>query len=268
MKKFLALLLLFGIVGCTTMELGDPRNRPMGLCNDLWNGCTHASHFVKTEYRDLEIISDYKLLTYPKAEAINLKTGEKFHFGNSVSQDVCLNPASNIYTRYCPRSTVVDYCKNVHGSECVLSKFNDETYYTSLDDYNKKEALRIAGIETARKELKKQKESQRLAVIIALKDRCISYGFTGNNNIAACVQREAKHDYEIEQKDYELELARQQIIAQQNQQPVPTEVPWYLSILEAVSEGIAEGYERKALIQSLDARYQRKDIYRYCRPNC
>ncbi|MDB4043673.1 hypothetical protein N9507_05555 [Gammaproteobacteria bacterium] len=54
----------------------------------------------------------------------------------------------------------------------------------------------------------KNAERKKLAVINALKDRCISYGFTGNNNIAACIQREAQHDYELEQK---------QLMAQQNQ---------------------------------------------------
>ena len=33
----------------------------------------------------------------------------------------------------------------------------------------------------------KNAERKKLAVINALKDRCISYGFTGNNNIAACI---------------------------------------------------------------------------------
>ena len=55
---------------------------------------------------------------------------------------------------------------------------------------------------------KQEKERRKMAVIQALKERCINYGFTGNNNIAACVQREAQHDYEIEQKEYELKLAQ------------------------------------------------------------
>ena len=116
--------------------------------------------------------------------------------------------------------------------------------------------------------IKREQEEKKMVVIHALKERCISYGFTGSNNIAACVQREAQHDYEIEQKEYELQLARQQLLAQQNQQQVPTQVPWYLSILEGVAEGIAEGYKQQALIQTMDSRYEKKDIYRYCRPNC
>ena len=89
---------------------------------------------------------------------------------------------------------------------------------------------------------------------------------TGNNNIAACVQREAQHDYELEQ----MQLAQKRLMAQQNQTQTAPETPWYLFILEGLAEGIEEGYKQKALIQSMDKRYERKnnDIYRYCRPNC
>jgi hypothetical protein len=111
-------------------------------------------------------------------------------------------------------------------------------------------------------------EQKKLAVIYALKERCISYGFSGSDNIAACVQREAQHDYEIEQKEYELQLAKQQLLAQQNQQQVDPEMPWYLLALEALAKGIEKGYEQQALINTMDARYERKDIWRYCRPNC
>ena len=37
---------------------------------------------------------------------------------------------------------------------------------------------------------------------------------------------------------------------------------------EGLAEGIEEGYKQKALIQTMDSRYEKKDIYRYCRPNC
>lgn len=110
-------------------------------------------------------------------------------------------------------------------------------------------------------------EEKKLAIIHALKERCISYGFSGSNNIAACVQREAQHDYEIEQKEYELQLAKQQLLAQQNQQQVTPEMPWYLLALEALAKGIEKGYEQQALINAMDARYERKSIWRYCRPN-
>ena len=113
---------------------------------------------------------------------------------------------------------------------------------------------------------KQRQEEQKLAVIHALKERCISYGFTGNNNIAACVQREANHDFEIEQQKYQVELLRQQLATQNNQTIVSEDIPWWLEILGAVAEGAAEGYKQAALINAMDSRYEKKSIYRYCRP--
>ena len=149
---------------------------------------------------------------------------------------------------------------------------NTESYLICIDNYNKLSRLEIYTLIQGGAEVNRRNEQQKLAVIHALKERCISYGFTGDNNIAACVQREAQHDYEIEQKEYQLQLAQHQLLAQQSQPKVAPEVPWYLQALEAVAlglaEGIEEGYKQKALIQTMDARYAKKDIWRYCRPNC
>ena len=279
MKKFLALLLLLGIVGCaSTLESTgflDSRNTPIG-CND-WDGCRQSSHEVNVGYRNVEIQKNFDLVAYPKAEAINIETGEKYHFGHSVSPDTC--NIGNVGFEHCPKEFVERLCEEVYGSKCILSRFNDEIYYSSQEEYRAKqiryqEYVANAKIKAAEGEkrlqetIKREQEEKKMAVIHALKERCISYGFTGSNNIAACVQREAQHDYEIEQKEYELQLTRQQLLAQQNQQQVVPQVPWYLSILEGVAEGIAEGYKQQALIQTMDSRYERKDIYRYCRPNC
>ena len=286
MKKLLALLLLFVIVGCvSTLEstgMLDSRNTTLG-CNG-WNGCRQSSHEVKTDYRNVEIQTDYDLVAYPKAEAINIETGKKYHFGHSVNPSSCV--PSNVAYEHCPKLFVEDLCEDVFNSKCILSRSNDDIYFKDLDTYlesekrNKEYRERLAELndqaelefimEERQKQItyKQRQEEKKMAVIHALKDRCISYGFTGSNNIAACVQREAQHDYEIEQKEYELQLTRQQLLAQQNQQQVVPQVPWYLSILEGVAEGVAEGYKQKALIQTMDSRYEKKDIYRYCRPNC
>ena len=265
MKKLLALSLLIGIYGCTssppkaTVSIDEMKGQ--SVCVDiLMQNIEHIREYRECmeKFKNISSIEDYsenvreaRLQSEKQIkleeELLKAQT-ERIEISNSANiKNRCINILAE---------SIDDYPMYL---EC-MEKFEKEYAAEQMAEVN---ALVASG-----RDYKKQQEEKRLAIIHALKERCISYGFTGNNNIAACVQREAKHDYEIEQKDYELELARQQIIAQQNQQPVPTEVPWYLSILEAVSEGIAEGYERKALIQSLDARYQRKDIYRYCRPNC
>ena len=271
MKKLFALLLLFGIVGCVTALKFE----------------THASHaieednnyFYTTIYENYEDIKDIDSV-FVKLEAMNKDTGETyFRTFRMFSLDAPITWGS--YT-----ATTLIECKKIFGSDCFITRRDrlgvsgeEKIFYTSLEDFRAKqiqydEYVANAKIKAAKDErklqetIKREQEEKRLAVIHALKERCISYGFTGSNNIAACVQREAQHDYEIEQKEYELQLARQQLLAQQNQQQAAPQVPWYLSILEGVAEGIAEGYKQQALIQTMDSRYEKKDIYRYCRPNC
>ena len=67
------------------------------------------------------------------------------------------------------------------------------------------------------------------------------------------------------------ELADQRLYASQNNQVVQPnisdEVPFWMEILGAVAEGVAEGYKQQQLIDTLDNRYQKKSIYRY-QPQC
>lgn len=187
---------------------------------------------------------------------------------------------------------LIRFCEEKFKSKCVVSKRNDMfVFYESvkaaghyddaikLEHYNhnwqRREAAerrREAAEEEKRKfELQriKEEEDKKMAVIQALKERCINYGFTGNNNIAACVQREAQHDFEIEQKEYELRLTQAKLAALTNQQiQIKEEPPLWLSILGALAEGVAEGYKQQQIINALDQRYEPRDIYRYCRPNC
>ena len=276
MKKLLALLLLFGIVGCavTSAMSGVQVSHQF---SEAWDGVLIES------YDDLETHS-----SKVRAEAMTTTDGRTYHRSQAVGlaqynknwnteQD-----AVNWHTK--------SRCEQLYKAECVISREGSNIIYANYEDYKADKKLKDIKNEEYRQRLadlndqaelefimadrqkqityKQRQEEQKLAVIHALKERCISYGFTGTNNIASCVQREAKHDYEIEQKDYELQLARQQLLAQQNQQQVTPQVPWYLSVLEGVAEGIADEYKQKALIQTMDSRFEKKDIYRYCRPNC
>lgn len=114
---------------------------------------------------------------------------------------------------------------------------------------------------------KEDEEQKRLAVVFALEQRCLEYGFTGNNNIAACIQREAQHDFEIEQQKYQVALLKQQLASQTNQANTTEKIPFWMEILGAVADGVAEGYKQQQLINTLDNRYQKKSIYRY-QPQC
>jgi len=330
MKKLLALLLLFGIVGCTSTTFNPPASQwqntdDRGLCftyysnygsgrnNDfkLMNytriineidrrnlNCRAFSEFSsKKDWMrnwvssnagnssiNMQSLVDgintfnpnhptfisnfedsYKSYALPKAQArvassLFIGDGSFHHGGDAFSNQTQVN------------EHVLNECERIFSEKCLISKQGNIDVW-AVNQKNYKTDLAQQNIN--------QEREKKLAVIKALKERCVTYGFTGDNNIAACVQREAQHDYDIEQKEYELKLAQYQLRAQQNQnqllaqqsQPqVAPEVPWYLQALEAVALGLAEGiedaYKQKALIQTMDARYAKKDIYRYCRPNC
>ena len=186
---------------------------------------------------------------------------------------------------------IYDICEELSGDICLLDEFNGESYIKealtftcsaeSVARYDNNIEMQEKILNASRclpfiqeeenkrrialNQKKEEEEQMKLAIIHALKDRCVSYGFTGDNNIAACIQREAQFDYEIEQKEYELRLAQQPL---QNQSQTEEGIPWWGLILGGIAEGAAEGYKQSQIIKSLDSRYERKDIYRYCRPNC
>ena len=272
MKKLLALLLLFGIVGCASVAPGfgviesSHNKQVVSKVPDGYTGGGTVFDTSPMHYWRSVIVDNYADLTsgqdLHKGEAMNVVTGKKFHIGNYPIQTFIRQ------NEYQLKETLLENCFEIYKSECIISRLNDDVYYSTKEDYNNQKIRREEYIAQAKINAVRDEEEKKLAVIYALKERCISFGFTGNNNIAACIQREAQHDYEIEQKEYELVLARQQILTQQNQKQIAPEVPWYLIALEAVAEGIEEGYKQKALIQTMDSRYEKKDIWRYCRPNC
>ena len=264
MKKFGIFFIALFLFGCASNSW-LPQN-------------SHETFLVSkvTEYSELRT-DDGSL----KAEAMNIATGERFLQGNVF-------PTSNMsysFNRVALfKQDMLSDCRRHTGSACKLSRYMDEVYFESHKEL-------VAFIEKKKKEFqqyvadakeaemqnnrqlqlqnKQEEERRKMAVIQALKERCINYGFTGNNNIAACVQREAQHDYEIEQKEYELKLAQAKLTALTSQQNQTTEKPsvWLL-ILGGLAEGIAEGYKQQQIIEALDRRYEPRDIYRYCRPNC
>ena len=290
MKNTLALVLMvFGIVGCTSFA---PSTKVIEVSHNMEVTSRDTSK-NETHIWQTRVVKNYDDLTVgtdsDRAEAMSIETGEKFHIGNYPLGFFAVN-------KHKLESTLIRNCEKLFKSKCVTTRTNigragggaedpffaivvrpetDTVYYTNLEDYNQKELERKHYAEVKAKldkeaEIKAEREMEerKLAVIHALKERCISYGFSGSNNIAACVQREAQHDYEIEQKEYELQLTKQQLLTQKNQQQVVPEMPWYLLALEALAKGIEKGYEQQALINAMDSRYERKDIWRYCRPNC
>ena len=263
MKKLLALLLLFGIVGCAVTS--------------AMSGVQVSHQF--SEAWDGVLVENYDdLIENPstrKAEAMSISDGRTYHRSQSVG-------AAQYNKDWFTEQDAVNWhtksrCEQLYKVSCVISREGRRVIYANLEEYKNKEIETKNYIAKAkikadkdlrelRQQNKEKEEQKKLAVVNALKYRCISYGFTGYNNIAACVQREAQHDYELEQ----MQLAQQQLMTRQNQTQTVPKTPWYLFVLEGLAEGIEDGYKQKALIQSMDKRYEKKnnDIYRYCRPNC
>ena len=111
----------------------------------------------------------------------------------------------------------------------------------------------------------KYQREEKERMIAELTDRCASYGFSGDENIAACVQREAQHDLELAQQERALRLAQQRLANQNRQVQVQTqiveeEVPWWMEFLGAVAIGVSEGYAHDAIYHN----DKPKVIYRNC----
>tara|TARA_B100001093_G_scaffold332314_1_gene317321 strand:+ start:1029 stop:1880 length:852 start_codon:yes stop_codon:yes gene_type:complete len=271
MKQIFSLSLLIVLVGCvsngTLIEPSSYDNAPVD------NAPVNA--YLKSP--------PYKALARP----VNFGKGVKSGYGisrNAQSQEVA-------------NKLALADCEKTYGKCLLFYEGNDSVWESNQSVYAQAEAKRkkeyvpqynaqnlspeeylarqrqIAFEEQKKKEQqKKDAEEKRIAVLVALKERCIEYGFTGNNNIASCIQREAQHDFEIEQQKYQVallkqELANQREYASQNTQQVQVneseEIPFWMEILGAFAEGAAEGYKQGQLIKALDSRYQPKTRYIY-----
>ncbi|MDA9799528.1 hypothetical protein N9C68_00515 [Gammaproteobacteria bacterium] len=324
MKNTLALVLMvFGIVGCATnsesgFQIGFLNIEVSEEFEDLW---------------DTVLVKDYDNLNkgYPRTEAMDIKTGKKFHLGK--------------YPPYEKLKTVNDavfFCNKLYKTRCVTSRINDEVIYRSLDDYKYQDERRLAkakeisrlGQEKIALEKKRRKANEdycknafdsnevlklscldkmnwgklsgeeakeavlqaslkekqkKEKILIDLTQRCEEYGFTGESNISACIQREAQHDKELAMQKYELQKTRVALQQAQSQAQARTyaqslppvveeeeDLPFLIKFLGDVAIGVVENLadpafqrdmQQQRQINELKAN-QNRDIYRDCRPNC
>ena len=150
----------------------------------------------------------------------------------------------------------------------------------------KKERAARQKIQAANQEIEKKKkaERQKAQILAGLKQRCEEYGFTGDANISACVQREAQHDKELAMQKYELQKTRVALQHAQSQaqsrayaQSLPPvveeeeEMPWLIKFLGDVAIGVAEQYPAAVLeAQQKQDAYNRgvKKGRAQAKPNC
>jgi len=99
--------------------------------------------------------------------------------------------------------------------------------------------------------LEESRERKKQELILELNKRCEDYGFTGESNISACVQREAQHDKELAMQRLELEKTRLALQQAQSRtyvqnvtEPVQKEedLPFLIKFLGDVAMGVAEAY--------------------------
>tara|TARA_B100000575_G_scaffold260518_1_gene233556 strand:+ start:207 stop:1235 length:1029 start_codon:yes stop_codon:yes gene_type:complete len=309
MRNIIIYLFLFVIVGCTSLS---PYEQIIQSSHPEVISTNKISENEIEEFKwQTVVVKNYDNLNvsiqHNKAEAMSITTGEKFHVGNySIGTftankykmlDTVIENCERLFNSECViTKSDIGSMSDITGQEEGGKNRIVRIYYRDLDDYIQKTNKRIQDtnrkmyayssqedyleqqkrISIALKEksekAKKDEEEKRVAVLVALKERCIEYGFTGNNNIASCIQREAQHDFEIEQQKYQVallkqELADQRMYASQNTQQVQVnesaEIPFWMEILGAFAEGAAEGYKQKQLIEALDSRYQGKTRYIY-----
>jgi hypothetical protein len=299
MKKLILISALFiTITGCQTnggfMGLNHIASHPPA-------GETFYDDFTTPGRFGFKRASSYASIPNNKGEAIGVNTGTTYYLGN-LSVDYFPNKydASSADWKYFLNSGtngknsvehyVLYHCEKALLEKCVLMKLGNRVLSENrniADKYEKErqeiaeqrrlnaEQQRIRQDEYQRQRdlrLLEERRAEKERMVAELRERCASYGFSGDENIAACVQREAQHDLELAQQERALRLAQQRL-ANQSRQPqaqtqvVEEEVPWWLQFLADVAVGVAEGYEQNAIHNS-QHKNEKKDIFRDCRPNC
>ena len=116
-------------------------------------------------------------------------------------------------------------------TEGKLTKYLHEgVTYASLEDYKNQVAVererKAIAAENKRKQDAIDAEQRKQELLTQLIERCTEYGFTGENNIATCVQNEAFNDRRLAQQRYEFQtqLAQQAKIAQETQEALEAQL--------------------------------------------
>ena len=290
MKNLLLILPLL-IVGCASFA---PSTKVIEVSHNMevtsGDASTNETHIWQTKivknYEDLTVGTDSD-----RAEAMSIETGEKFHIGNY--------PLGFFYgNKHKLEPTLIKNCEKLFKSKCITTRTNlgrgrrggdgesfftftarddeDRVYFKDLEDYelrqeqNKrtKEINRQTKIATRTREEEETKRRKQ-NIIIGLTQRCEEYGFSGESNISACIQREAQHDKELALQRLELQRA----YAQNVTEPVPEEeeAPWLIKFLGDVAIGVAEQYPAAVLeTQQKQDAYNRgvKQGRAQAKPNC
>ena len=175
-----------------------------------------------------------------------------------------------------------DAYANIAVAKAKLAKLSDEERKKISADirnerliYEKNNKSLDFNNQTDRSErIKKEKEREAIKkqkILADLKQRCDEYGFTGESNISACIQREAQHDKELAVQKYELEKTRLALQQAQSRtyvqnvtEPVQKEedLPFLIKFLGDVAIGVADAYADPAFQRDLKLQQQINNLNR------
>ena len=238
MKKLLALLLLFGIVGCAAITY-DNQISHSGFCPNsgeygagLWEEC------VKSTAKSIDEIED----GYPKAEAMDNINEEIFFASVFGGLDYAKESALKICNFHKKNKDAVCFITRTSETKYLDSDkpfggtYKERNrYYSNAQEYNKK---------LQRKKKKKLDEEilQKQLILAALVDRCSNFGWKSEDNIASCVKQEAYRDLQLQEQEYELRLLEQQLASASYVE----EKPFFLEALDILIDE-AEKKENREL---------------------
>jgi hypothetical protein len=221
----LIVLLGFGLVGCVSNSNNGSVSIFFYECSSQISSCSKVS-----SYKDM--ISNYR------AEAMDINTGEKFYYGQQQDDDgdgvMSLNLKNRI-VKICEQHGTVSYWgkKLSEPNQCVLTRYNQKIFYKDLDDYNLYVAKQKQNEKERKSRLIASQEKQKEQKLNELIVRCKGFGFTGESNIAACVQREVQHDLELAQQEQRLQQLENRIASASKPS---NDKPFFLEVLSILAE--------------------------------
>ena len=254
MKHTLALVLMvFGLVGCSSTTFNPSADHWVSMPSTSL--CfTYYSNYGVARDKTWRLTNYNRIINEIDRRGISCKT-----FAKASDKDWMRDWVNKNSNRYASR---LKYEKD--WEEHSQKVFKEE---------------KLAKEITAKKE-----EEQKIRIIIGLTQRCKEYGFTGESNISACIQREAQHDKELAMQKYELQKTRVALQHAQSQaqsrayaQSLPPiveeeeKLPWLIKFLGDVVMGVAEQYPAAVLeAQQKQNAYNRgvKKGRAQAKPNC
>ena len=208
----------------------------------------------------------YDELSSNKAMAVNIETGESFFVGGKkvllginrkdraigrakvlavekCDKDLNTKAIRKKYWPYPAASSLEDVVgtNEFRNSVCQIFRVNDEIIHQNVNDY----FVHIDMLEEAERRYKENQEyaqnmkaqnqkqerlRQQELILTALVDRCSSFGWKTEDNIASCVKQEAYRDLQIQEQEYKMELLEKRLMAANT----PEERPLFLDILDFV----------------------------------